>query len=277
MKSATTNNLVKQIPLDQINSEFTNIRNDYDPEKIRELALSMEGVGLLQPILVRKEGEHFSIVCGHRRYLAAKALDWVTIKAVECKFDDGETDIAKVHENIFRQDVSPIEEAKYYLYLMEKYGYTEVEVGRKIHKTVGYVSQHLSILSYTPELRVALEDGKITFSVARELNQVKGLMRRRSLIKAAIDNGITARTAALWRKEANMEIQKDNEQGREMDEEPKNPGPADIPTIACGMCDNPVKVSEIRSIICCPVCHGNLIQIRQELLKPAQEPPKEGV
>ncbi len=274
---ATTNNLVKQVPLDQINSEFTNIRNDYDPEKIRELALSMEGVGLLQPILIRKEGELYSIVCGHRRYLAAKALSWPTIKAVECKFDDGESDIAKVHENIFRQDISPIEEAKYYLYLMEKYGYTEVEVGKRIHKTVGYVSQHLKILTYCPELRVALEDGKIPFSVARELNQINGLMRRRSLIKAAIENGITARTAALWRKEANEVIETENQSGREMDEEPKKQDPTDIPTIACGMCDNPVKVSEIRSLICCPVCHGNLLQIREELLKREKEQPKEGV
>ncbi len=265
IEMAESSNIIEKIPLDQVDQEFKNIRTEYDQNHIRELAESLKRVGLLQPIMVRKEGTKFQIVCGHRRFLAAKYLGWLDIPAIEYSIDDGDADVAKVHENIFRQDLDKIEEAKYYLYLQQKYGYTEKQVSEKINKTQSYVSQHLSILNYGPEIKDAIKYKKVSFSVARELSKVKSIPKRRSLLKAAIENGITARTASIWKKEANehVVIYPDNHTPR--DDDPPAFDPSTIPNTNCQMCDADVKVTEIRSMTMCDVCKNKMVQIREQL------------
>ena len=267
------NNIINHIPLDQVDQEFNNIRAGYDPKNIEELAESIKRIGLLQPIIVRREDGRYQIICGHRRFLAVKYLKWMDVPAIEMAMDDQEVDLAKIHENVFREEINKIEEAKYYVFLMQKYGYTEKQIAGKINKTPGYICQHIEIINYCPELKKALEEKTVSFSVARELNKINGLMKRRSLIRAAIENGITARTAALWRREANMEINKEDIQDKVLDDEKVETAARALPTIKCHMCEGQVPVDKVKSLVLCPECRVAMEMVKDELMKQDKEPP----
>jgi len=190
---------VKEILLSQIKEPSEAIRSKIDPEALKELANSIDEIGLIQPILVKPaKGGTYEIIAGHRRYLAHKILKKKTIKAIVTETDRINDALIKLHENIFRENISPVEEAKWIKYMTEKLGLTQKQLAEKIGKSTAYISERLKLLEIPKELQKAVDQGQIGISVALTLARVDDEREMKRLLNYAIDSGASTQTVEMW-------------------------------------------------------------------------------
>ena len=176
------------------------IRAAIDEEGLDELADSIAEIGLRQPPQVVRRGEKYEIICGHRRLLATRKLG---MPKVQCLVADGESEdtvlAGRVHENIIRRDITPVEEAAFYAELMEKY--QDVDAVCKIcHRSRNVVESRLVLLAGDQEVLTALNRGDIKLAVAIELNREPNPGKRKWFLEYAIKDGATVRTVDQWRR-----------------------------------------------------------------------------
>ena len=140
-----------------------NPRKKVSEEELRELADSIEAVGMLQPITVRMADEGYEIVCGHRRYEAAKLAGMEEIPCVVRQLSDAEAYEIMVTENLQRKDIDPFEEAQAFTLLRER-GYDVDTLTAKFGKSKSYVYSRLRLNNLIPELREKYEEGSVDIS-----------------------------------------------------------------------------------------------------------------
>ena len=110
---------VRNIPIDNIIPNRFQPRTIFDDSKIEELARTIHTHGIIQPIVVREDGDQFEIIAGERRFRAAKSLGWEEIPAIIKNLSDTETASVALIENLQREELTPIEEAMAYAKLLE--------------------------------------------------------------------------------------------------------------------------------------------------------------
>jgi len=144
-------------------------RTRFNEETIRELAESIKAQGLLQPLLVRPKGNKYEIIAGERRFRAAKlaGLDFLPVVIKDIK--DREAAEISLVENIQREDLNAVEEARAYRHLMDNYGYTQEKVAGIIGKSRAHVANTMRILSLPEEILQMIEAGQLTAGHARTL------------------------------------------------------------------------------------------------------------
>ena len=149
-------------------------RHFFSQESINELAESIKAKGLLQPILVRsKENGKFEIISGERRFRAMKRLEYKTVPAIIKNVKDSDMLEIGLAENLQREDLNPIEEAKGYKLLIDKFGYTQEQLSNIVHKSRPYIGNILRLLKLPDTVLQAIESGKISTSHARTLIREK--------------------------------------------------------------------------------------------------------
>ena len=145
-------------------------RREFDEEALNSLADSIKQHGLIQPILVRPIlGGGYMIVAGERRYRACQIAGVTEIPVVIRELTDKETMEIALIENLQRENLNPIEEAKGYRSLMDDYGLTQEQVSEAIGKSRPAVANSLRLLNLPDEITVMLEQGKLSSGHARAL------------------------------------------------------------------------------------------------------------
>jgi len=163
----------RDILLNEIDPDRGQPRQHFDDDKLAELARTMGAKGLIVPILVRPNGDgRFTIVHGERRYRAAQSLGWETIRAEVRDVDADEAHWLALIENVQRQDLSPIEEARAYQGRLEQ-RITQAELGERIGKSQSYIAQKLRLLKLPDDVQGAIAGGDITEGHARQLLKLK--------------------------------------------------------------------------------------------------------
>lgn len=144
------------------------LRADVGP--ISGLMLSIQEKGLLEPIVVRPVGEGFEVVAGGRRYEACKRLGWRNVPCHVVELDDKEAFEVSLLENIQRETLNPIEEARAFRNYVTEFGYgAETALAKKIGKSQEYVSKRIGLLSLPEKVQDEIMRRRITPSVAQEL------------------------------------------------------------------------------------------------------------
>jgi ParB/RepB/Spo0J family partition protein len=152
-------------------------RKHFDEERLQELADSIASDGLKSPILVRPVGEFYEIVQGERRYRASKIVGMDTIAAFIEDLTEEESFHLAVIENIQREQLTPIEEARAFLWYSHK-GFTQEEIAKKVKKTRDYVASKLRLLSLSKSVQDMIERGEIKEGHAKQLLRLKGILER---------------------------------------------------------------------------------------------------
>ena len=153
-------------------------RKDFDQATLEELAASIGANGLLQPIVVRKvkvkNETRFQIVAGERRWRAHKLLRAKRIKAeIADDMDDSTMDAQAIIENLQREDISQLEEARAYQRMLDRYGYTVEELAKRLGiKQPWRITERTSLLSLRGEYQDLLARGQIGASQAYELSRL---------------------------------------------------------------------------------------------------------
>lgn len=164
------NKQIQDIELDKIIPNRYQPRREFSDDSIKELAETLDKDGLLQPIVVREDGEdHYEIIAGERRYRAAKSLNWETIPAIVNNMNDDQAASLALIENLQREDLNPIDEAKAYTNLMKLNDLTQTALAKDMGKSQSYVANKLRLLKLDDDVQKALIEGKITARHGRAL------------------------------------------------------------------------------------------------------------
>lgn len=157
-----------EIPLDKVVPNPQQPRVQFEPGGIAELAASIKRHGLLQPIVVSRDGDAYQLVAGHRRVLAARVAGRTTIPAVVREDVSDRLELALV-ENLQRTDLNAIEAARAYKLLMETYDLTQEQLAERVGKSRSHVANMLRTLSAPQPLQDAVMEGKISEGHLRAL------------------------------------------------------------------------------------------------------------
>ncbi|WP_314433436.1 ParB/RepB/Spo0J family partition protein [uncultured Streptococcus sp.] len=144
-------------------------RKEFDREKLDELAQSIKENGVIQPIIVRQSPViGYEILAGERRYRASLLAGLTSIPAVVKQLSDQEMMVQSIIENLQRENLNPIEEARAYESLVEK-GFTHAEIADKMGKSRPYISNSIRLLSLQEHILSEVENGKLSQAHARSL------------------------------------------------------------------------------------------------------------
>ena len=182
-------------------------RKRFDDEAIRELAASIRASGVLQPILVRRFGpEEFQLVAGERRLRAAGLAGLSRIPAVVREVSDREMMELALVENIQRQDLDPIEEAKAFQTLVEKIGLTHDQLSERVGKQRSSISNSLRLLALPAEVQDMVSRGTLTAGHARALLGVPASGDQLAAARYVVNRGFSVRrTEAFIRRKLRMQ------------------------------------------------------------------------
>lgn len=168
-----------ELRLTEIEPNRDQPRKEFSEEAIAELAESIKQHGLIQPILVRPmQNGRYQIVAGERRWRASRLAGLSRVPVVIRELDDMKTMEIALIENLQREDLNAVEEAKGYKALIDKFGLTQDEVALKVNKSRPAITNALRLLNLTEEELEALSAGRITAGHARALLSLEGETRK---------------------------------------------------------------------------------------------------
>lgn len=188
--------IITEIFADKIIEPVDAMRSDFDSDKIIELSESIKKQGLINPITVRPAGDKFEIVAGHRRFMACVRIGVYKIPCVIREITDAEVFALRAHENLFREDVNPVDEALYIGKLVGEDESKVVSVADQLNRSVAWVEDRLAILTYPDYFLPSLKAGKIKLGVAKALAQIEDEMYRKMFFENAVRDGMT-----VWQAE----------------------------------------------------------------------------
>ena len=168
-KAETDHEAEKQVRVSQIIPNQDQPRKDFDPESIKELAESIRQHGVIQPLLVQKKGRYYEIIAGERRWRAAREAGLKTVPVLLRNYSEQESAEISLIENIQRENLNAIEEAKAYKKLQDEYGLKQEELAGRVSKSRAAVANALRLLKLEPEVQQLLVEGKLTYGHARAL------------------------------------------------------------------------------------------------------------
>lgn len=158
-----------EITLDEVTVSGDNFRKEFNEEALKELSENIAKVGVLEPIILRKNRAHKILVAGERRLRAAQMAGLQTIPYRLLDLTEEQAREVMVLENLHRKDLSPIEEARGFNDLLKSGGYTAEDVANRVDKSKAYVYRAIRLLDLPQEAQDALEKGEITTGHARQL------------------------------------------------------------------------------------------------------------
>ena len=165
---------VEMIEFDLVKPNKSQPRKNFDAESLESLAQSIKRNGIIQPILVRKLDMGYEIIAGERRYRASRIAGLKNLPCIVIEGSDIKRYEMSLVENIHRQQLSPLEEANAYKYLLEDYNITQQEMSQITGKSRTYISNMLRLLGLEEPVRELLEEKKITIGHGKELLKLKG-------------------------------------------------------------------------------------------------------
>lgn len=186
---------VTEVALDEIDPNPFQPRRSFDRQGIEDLAASIREVGIVQPVILRRAGIRYQIVAGERRWRAARQAGLKSIPAVVRSLTDQEAMELALIENIQRQDLNPIEEARAYQALMNARGMTQEEVAVRVGKSRPVVANALRLLSLDEEVQRLVEEGRLTAGHARAIAALGSAGSQREAARQIIDRGLNVRQA----------------------------------------------------------------------------------
>lgn len=179
-------------------------RQDYDTEALDELKASIKEKGILQPILVRPKGGRFEVVAGERRLRAARALGLLTVPTVVKDISDGETLLLALIENIQRQDLNVIDEAKAFQKLVDEFKLTQDQIATAVGKDRATVANTLRLLKLPVEIQSKIVEEKISMGHARALLALDSQEAQLKMAQDIINQNLSVRSVEGLVKQASI-------------------------------------------------------------------------
>ncbi len=185
---------VIQIPVGMIVPNPEQPRKIFTDNELGELTNSIREFGVLQPLLVKKtEGRKFILIAGERRLRAAKLAGLSRVPVIIKELQESEAALIALVENVQREDLNFLEEAKAYKKLMDDFNLTQGEIAKRVSKQQSTISNKIRILSLPEELQQMLMTNKLTERHARALLKLTEESDRKKVLNRVIDNNLNVK------------------------------------------------------------------------------------
>lgn len=183
------------IPLDDIKPNPSQPRTSFDEAALEDLAQSIKEVGVLQPVLVRSRDDGFELVAGERRWRAARIAGLAAIPAVIRDEDEEKWHnlTEALIENVQREELGPLEQAAAFNQLMEDFGWTHEQVGKRVAKSRSTITNMLRLLQLTPAVQGLVERGELSGGHAKALLSINDQVYAEHIAKRAAAEGWSVR------------------------------------------------------------------------------------
>jgi ParB family transcriptional regulator, chromosome partitioning protein len=181
------------LELSQIRPNPKQPRRNFDDDAIVRLAESITAEGVVQPIVVRDSGAGYEIVAGERRWRAAQRAGLRTIPAIVRQTDERESLIIALAENVAREDLNPVEQARAYAVLSDELDLTQTEIARRLGRSRPSIANTLRLLELPDEVLDLIAAGELSEGHGRAILQVAGQDERLRLARRAVARGLSVR------------------------------------------------------------------------------------
>lgn len=184
---------ILDLPVNEVKSNPYQPRSKVDTGGLEELMNSIKQKGVVQPIVVRKTESGYELIAGERRLKAVKALGYSTIPGIVREASDSEVLELALVENLQREDLNPLEEALAFKCLIDEFGFSHQEIGKKVGKKRSTVTNRLRLLQLPHKIRKYLLEGRITEGHARALLMIPNKSKQLEVCLRIVDKGLTVR------------------------------------------------------------------------------------
>jgi ParB family transcriptional regulator, chromosome partitioning protein len=184
---------IQHIALAKIARNPSQPRTQFDTPAIQELAASIRERGVLQPVLLRPAGEGYQLVAGERRFLAAREAGFASIPAIIRPLTDRESLLIALIENIQRENLNPIDEARAYYRLATEYGLQHEEIGQRVGKDRSTISNAIRFNNLPQDVQVLMESGALSAGHGRALLSLSTSKQQSDLAGSAASHGWSVR------------------------------------------------------------------------------------
>jgi ParB family transcriptional regulator, chromosome partitioning protein len=191
--TATATEDASEIPIDLIDPSTLQPRSIFDEGKLDELAQSITANGVVQPLLIRRKGARFELIAGERRWRAAQRAGLSRVPAVIRNVSDDKVLELALIENIQREDLNPIEEARAYKKLIDTIGLTQETVAERVGRDRSYVTNYLRLLRLPDDLQELLQKGRLSTGHARTLLALDQVDAQRRIARKIIEQDLSVR------------------------------------------------------------------------------------
>ena len=183
-RGQTEDKRLAQIPIQRIQPNPNQPRHTFDEESIAELAQSIRQVGLIQPLIVRRAGDHYELVAGERRLRACKSLGMEDVTCiVQASVEEEASAMMALIENLQREDLYFLEEAQCYYTLLTTYDLTQEELAQRLGKSQSSIANKLRVLRLPSSVKAAMKEQGLTERHARALLKLKNEKEQLAVVR----------------------------------------------------------------------------------------------
>ena len=168
-------------------------RKQFEEDSLEELADSIKNYGIIQPLIVRRQGDHYEIVAGERRWRAAKMAGLKEVPVIVKEYDERQLSEISLVENLQREDLNPIEEAMAYQRLLKEFHLKQEEVAERVSKSRTVITNALRLLRLDEKLQTMLVEGLITTGHAKVLLGLDDPKQQLLLAEKIVDEQLSVR------------------------------------------------------------------------------------
>ncbi|MHA6697521.1 ParB/RepB/Spo0J family partition protein [Chryseobacterium sp. A301] len=188
---------IVEVPIEDIYPNASQPRTYFDEKALEDLAQSIQALGVIQPITVRKDGERFEIISGERRYRASKKAKLKSIPAYIRLVNDQELLEMALVENIQREDLDSIEIALTYQRLLDEIGMTQENLSQRVGKERSTITNSIRLLRLTPAVQNAIRGGEISAGHGRAILSIESPELQRELFETIVKEGLNVRQSEV--------------------------------------------------------------------------------
>jgi len=182
-----------EIPIDLVDPGPMQPRTLFDPSALASLAESIKNHGVVQPIVVRRNGRRYELIAGERRWRAAGLAGLTSVPAVVRDVPDKDLLEIALIENIQREDLNPIEEAQAYRKLIDSVGLTQEALAERVGRDRSYITNYLRLLRLSDDLQQLVIDRKLSTGHARTIIALTHLDQQRRVARQIIESDLSVR------------------------------------------------------------------------------------
>ncbi len=193
VSGADSEDRVLYIDINDIRPNSAQPRSHFDEEKLVELSKSITANGVIQPLIVRESTNGYELVAGERRWRASRLAGLKTVPCIVRNFDDRQNAIVAIIENMQREDLNPIEEAKGLKSMTEKYGFTQEQVSESLGRSRTYITNSIRLLKLPEEIQQYVSSGQMSAAHGRTIINIPDKARQKEIADKIIRNDLSVR------------------------------------------------------------------------------------
>lgn len=248
-KSDDGEDRVLYVDINDIRPNSAQPRMHFDEDKLTELASSIKANGVIQPLIVRESSTGYELVAGERRWRASRIAGLRKIPCIVRNFDDRQNAIVAIIENMQREDLNPIEEAKGLRSMTEKYGFTQEQVSASLGRSRTYIANSIRLLKLPEEIQEYVSSGRMSAAHGRTIINIPDKARQKEVADKIIRNDLSVRATEKLAEKVKDELKPERKK-RKKPAKPENARSAEIEAVErelMGLTGTKVRIAGVGS------------------------------